>query len=703
MKIYQKFLLIIFSFFILPFNIVSSQWVQTSGPEGGNILDMNNYNNTVYAITQGGGLFKSNNFGLNWIVINGNLPTNSLYKIYSYNNKLFVSTYSGIYSSIDEGMNWVSSNNGIPSNTRVISFDSENNKLFAGTNGSGLYQSTDDGLSWQNINLPYPNLYINGISTLNNRILIVTEQNGILHSTNSGENWSFINNGMKSVFNFTSSLILNETYFVTNSFSGIFKSTNFGQNWIQIYEGSISDGFNFIINYDSTLYACSKYDVYRSLNMGSNWDLINKPSSFEIIRSLIANNNYLISGTSRGIYQSSDYGLNWSNGNNGLIASNVTVLNVTNNNLFAGNISGKIFSSINSGANWVIVNNSNEYSHFTALETIDGVLYGGNVNIQGYSSGMFKSFDNGANWIPINSGISLSGNPTRIKKKDKYIYTSKYGTGFFRTSNQGNNWQKINNNFIENYIADFCVIDSMFYFATNSGIYSSTNNGLNWNKLNNDNNGIPSMTHLNCVSLKNNKVYTGGFNRIYSSSNFGITWNNIIDTITPGEIKSILFYQNEIILVSDLGVWVSNIHNINWIRKESGLPKFRYLINYAVIDNNFLYISLYHMGVWKIQLNQLINIRLTSNNYPNEFILEQNYPNPFNPKTKIKFSLNRKMFVKLRIFDINGKELITAINKFSLPGEYEYEFDGSNLSSGIYFYILEYGEYSKTKKMVLIK
>ena len=98
---------------------------------------------------------------------------------------------------------------------------------------------------------------------------------------------------------------------------------------------------------------------------------------------------------------------------------------------------------------------------------------------------------------------------------------------------------------------------------------------------------------------------------------------------------------------------------------------------------------------------------------PNTFRLEQNYPNPFNPSTKIKFtipasSLNpfskgEGTFVTLKVYDILGNEITTLVNEEKPAGEYEVKFTASDLSSGIYFYLLKAGDNIQSKKMILLK
>jgi photosystem II stability/assembly factor-like uncharacterized protein len=91
---------------------------------------------------------------------------------------------------------------------------------------------------------------------------------------------------------------------------------------------------------------------------------------------------------------------------------------------------------------------------------------------------------------------------------------------------------------------------------------------------------------------------------------------------------------------------------------------------------------------------------------PECYSLEQNYPNPFNPVTTIKYSIPvvlSPQHVTLIVYDVLGKEIITLVNEEKQQGFYEVKFDGTGLSSGVYFYRLKAGNFTQTKKLVLLK
>ena len=97
---------------------------------------------------------------------------------------------------------------------------------------------------------------------------------------------------------------------------------------------------------------------------------------------------------------------------------------------------------------------------------------------------------------------------------------------------------------------------------------------------------------------------------------------------------------------------------------------------------------------------------------PNKTELLQNYPNPFNPTTTIGYSISSDMFshgdvngmlVQIKIYDILGREVSTLVNQSQTPGDYEVNFDASNMTSGIYYYQIKAGEFMETRKMSLLK
>lgn len=121
--------------------------------------------------------------------------------------------------------------------------------------------------------------------------------------------------------------------------------------------------------------------------------------------------------------------------------------------------------------------------------------------------------------------------------------------------------------------------------------------------------------------------------------------------------------------------------------------------------------KLYYLGTENILPNNVFIIKtsydvtstLENNTLHTDYKLYQNYPNPFNPTTKIKYSIPQTSYVTIKVYDILGKEIETIVNEEKPIGNYEIEFDGSKLTSGVYFYKMKVGSFINTKKFILIK
>jgi hypothetical protein len=102
--------------------------------------------------------------------------------------------------------------------------------------------------------------------------------------------------------------------------------------------------------------------------------------------------------------------------------------------------------------------------------------------------------------------------------------------------------------------------------------------------------------------------------------------------------------------------------------------------------------------VGSIEYSQKIEVDLIS-----KYELSRNYPNPFNPATIIKYSIPVKSFVNLEVYDIIGNKIAILVNEEKTPGNFSVSFDGSNLSSGVYYYRIKAGDFVKAGKMILLK
>ncbi|MFN3693672.1 MAG: T9SS type A sorting domain-containing protein [Ignavibacterium sp.] len=119
--------------------------------------------------------------------------------------------------------------------------------------------------------------------------------------------------------------------------------------------------------------------------------------------------------------------------------------------------------------------------------------------------------------------------------------------------------------------------------------------------------------------------------------------------------------------------------------------------------HNYRALTLWGDPSLKIRFNPVTSVEYTNDVQPYNFELSQNFPNPFNPSTKISWQSPVNSWQTLKIYDLLGNEITTLVDEYRKAGRYEVEFNASKLSSGIYFYKLNAGSFTETKKMVLLR
>lgn len=172
-----------------------------------------------------------------------------------------------------------------------------------------------------------------------------------------------------------------------------------------------------------------------------------------------------------------------------------------------------------------------------------------------------------------------------------------------------------------------------------------------------------------------------------------ITINNLTVTGSP--------YAGVVVGVPEMPI--SNVHFQNVkITALSGVQ-----VRNATIDTSNVNINITNgRPPYILEINGYVNsVTGVGNNLsiPTGFSLSQNYPNPFNPSTKIKYSIPKSSIVSIKLFDILGREIKTLVQKEEKAGTYEINLNANDLSSGIYFYRIKAGNFTASKKMILLK
>lgn len=297
---------------------------------------------------------------------------------------------------------------------------------------------------------------------------------------------------------------------------------------------------------------------------------------------------------------------------------------------------------------------------------------------------------------------------------------------FLKTTNGGTNWISQNQSYflgesVNNIwrTVDFVNNSTGYFFITNGPLYKTTNSGGFWQS-------ITSNQHMLVLKAFDVNILLGVDQYIiHRTTDGGLNWesnqSNLLEfgfdiEFIPGTPAKVWYTSSTVCYSSDTGrTWQEEFELDNYrfmdvvfTEKNSGWL----LANSTTYPNPakiFRTTNGGHGGIVSIDDNNPgVN--------PTGYSLGQNYPNPFNPVTKIKFKIpgqtrNDNILVTLKVYDILGREVATLVNEEKPAGEYEVEFVGTGLPSGIYFYQLRAGDPSassglgfvETKKMVLIK
>lgn len=344
-----------------------------------------------------------------------------------------------------------------------------------------------------------------------------------------------------------------------------------------------------------------------------------------------------------------------------------------NNNTGYANIDYvDLIKTTNGGDDWFQIY-TGLYAEDMALINPDTIFA---VKSNAFNGGVFRSTNGGYNWQTIWS-MGGSGNPQKIYMVNKDLgFTQDEGLSTFmkRTTNGGFNWTEISGEKFK----DLAFFDSNTGWKGNNEIRKTTNGGVNWFLQQTPNiiNGfyIPSkLSVLNEDTVWMVGAYYNNGGVIFKTTNGGLNWGyQIPNTTYP----------------------VTSLYNIEFVDSKHGWT-------FVIYGTNNL---LFHTKVGGNDTTIFTGINNNSGVVSSDYQLNQNYPNPFNPTTTISYKLAKSGNIRIKVFDISGKEIEELVNKKLQAGSYKITFNLTKYSSGIYFYsMIIDGKVVDTKKLVLLK
>jgi hypothetical protein len=186
------------------------------------------------------------------------------------------------------------------------------------------------------------------------------------------------------------------------------------------------------------------------------------------------------------------------------------------------------------------------------------------------------------------------------------------------------------------------------------------------------------------------------------STDGGATWA-AVTVPGAGNISSIQGSGSDYWCVRGTGVYRSTDNGSTWTSVHTAVGTQNDLSLATGTNGCLVAWSVASGGNIAKMTGQPVGVINNNTGIPSKYNLDQNYPNPFNPSTNFKFALPKSGNVDLRVYDAIGREVAVILSDFRTAGSYSVEFNASALSIGVYFYTLRSGEFTETKKMMLIK
>jgi photosystem II stability/assembly factor-like uncharacterized protein len=686
----------------------------------------------------GTGIFKTTNKGVNWVNI---LPANSLY-LSAVSKVLYNPLYPEIVHitgtgvsnnylrTTNGGTTWSSFNiGGMPTVSDLVIDPLAPTTLYAATWGSNfatnIFKSTNSGSSW----------------------VSMTSGSG-LPTSNAGTTTLAICNSQPNTLY---ALIANNTNY---NLLGVYKTINGGTNWTRLNTPTnfdILNGQGFHANsitvnpQDPNIVLAGGVYLIRSSNGGTNWTEITNPTNRPGIENPnvhadIQSFEWSESGTT--LYMANDGGLAVSNDAGVTYSTNINSFPISetvyfdycenSNNYLAAGVehNGTVVTS-NGGATW----NQTQYGDgsSTAIHPTNPSWFYSTVGAKPNNPIPFYpsfSSNSGFTWAEVTNNITGGCGQwyNQIKSSrtpNNFRIFVPICKGMWRSFNNGANWQNLNMPTTAAGYLDFGfdvlpLTGQLFVPTTDS---TTANSGKLYTGIDqawfdiSPNIGNKAIQKVKAAFLllaivrgsidSTNKIYKMSADRILNPEWTRVPANGIAGYPLTDIQLDYSDTNRMIVGTQGWGCFITTNGGQNWYPWNEGLPKGMMIQEMKLIDStqgeDYVLISTYGRGIFKRKLNAKVISVSNPSEVVKQYNLSQNYPNPFNPVTTIKFNITRKEHVSLIIYDVNGREVSKLIDEEIRSGTHSIIFNGTNLSSGIYYYKMEAGNFIETKKMILVK
>ena len=377
---------------------------------------------------------------------------------------------------------------------------------------------------------------------------------------------------------------------------------------------------------------------------------------------------------------------------------------------FAGVDLGLLKKTVDNGTTWTTISpgSSNKiYDVYTYNQTT--------VYLCGVNGMISKTVNGGLNWVTQTSPAAYYYYDLDFINSTTGMAVGDDGKAAF-TTNGGTNWIQAQLNVTPGAKLDYKVCDmvdvntwivasadTQISNIQYSYIHRTTNNGTSYQNLYTMVGGLTSdVSFIYIRVMSAGTIYAVSANGYFLRTiDNGVNWTAVQMPTIP---VSVYFANMSTGYSGGVNGVIRKTTNggLNWIQQTS--PTNATINSIFSVDTNNVYAAGSSGTILRTQNGgNFVGIQQINSEIPDNYSLEQNYPNPFNPATKISFNIPKESFARLTIYNILGKEVKVLVNDNISAGKYEAEFDASDLPSGTYFYRLTAGDFTHTRKMLLVK
>jgi photosystem II stability/assembly factor-like uncharacterized protein len=686
--------------------------------------------NIVYAAGNLGKIFRSDNGGQTFASYTINNLINYI-SGFSRDSLIWFTGSDGVlYRTNKSVLNLTPFSTGAAGPINSVYFLNTNSGFICGDNGVVL-KTSNGGVNWTSINLGLSTVRYNSICFLDDQKGVLAGDSGRLYlTTNGGINWSSQTSGttrnlLKTKY-FADGIAVAGEYgiFLIKRGAGIWATVNMrietdirSLSGINIDNVHLCGGGGFIRNNKSNSDKFLNFEINPML--GDLKDIIYTDSL----------TGFAVSSLNQAIIKTSNSGASWTLcagttviyswvqklSTTGGIGNNLCKHPYDRNSVFCmwGN---RVYGSRNRGEVWtqIATTSLGTAAHSFYVSPVDTNIW--LAAIESNPDKVIRTTDYGVNWsIILSINFSNYGSPLEMDQNNPSVfYYAPDGGGFYKSSNSGANFTEISGNYPFRSPCDIAVMydsSNVIFVAdgvTGSGlgnIFKTDNGGVNWRQVqsNTSSSEIPAL----CNTVFDRSImyatnWSGG--AIYKTTDYGDNWFLLRTNPASGWAADICREDPTFVLTGSYG-------GSTFLSLDAGANFSTILIGggsgagQLAIERGYV-LDMRSQGLFKLNANYSVITSIRENvitGVPSKFTLYQNYPNPFNPSTTIKFDLPVSGFVKLRIYNILGREISTLVNEIRNAGTYEINYNASALSTGIYFYKLEFDGKSEVRKFTLIK